>query len=91
MTDNELGIVKAVFTYGWPVVIGVSSYLWKVQNDKIEGVKKAAEEKIQALNDEMVRQRANIAKLFDQDAASQRASEQRMIDLFREMNTLSRK
>lgn len=72
MNSDQLDIVKIVFTYGWPIVIGVSAYLWKQQNEKIESVKQESKEEIAALNDEMVRQRQNIAKLFDQDREIER-------------------
>jgi hypothetical protein len=72
MTSDQADIVKLAFTYGWPVVIGVSAYLWKQQNEKIESIKQEAKEEIMALNNEIVRQRQNIAKLFDQDREIER-------------------
>jgi hypothetical protein len=91
MSSSDFDLLKTVFTYAWPIVIGISTYLWKLQNEKIESIKKAAKEEADDIKAEMERQRDNIAKLFDADTAIRSEAEKRHIEIMRDINNMVRK
>lgn len=66
MTDDP-GMWKEAAKYLWTVVAAVGAYLWKKQDTQMRDLEKALDSK--ADKDEMDRQRDNISKLFDQQAA----------------------
>lgn len=71
---EDVGIFKSLAEYAWAGVVALGGLVWKNQEEKIKNV-----------NDEMLRQRDNIAKLFDKLEEHSIRSENRHHEL---MNTV---
>lgn len=66
-----------IFDYAWAVVAGLLGLVWKSQNDKLVDLRADMDKQMQAQKDELDKQRANIAKLFDKLEDAQRRAEDR--------------
>lgn len=66
-----------VFDYAWTVLGVLLGLVWKSQNDKLSALRDDVEKQMQAQRQEMDKQRANIAKLFDKLEEAQRRAEDR--------------
>lgn len=68
-------------------IVTLLSILWKSQADKIEANRKQARADVMAANEELNRQRDNIAKLFDRLTEHSNRAEERHLELLRELHS----
>jgi hypothetical protein len=52
--DNDPGMIAKLLDWAWAGVLALGGLVWRAQSDKIK-----------AVNDEVLLQRQNVAKLFD--------------------------
>ncbi len=66
-----------IFDYAWTVVAALLGLVWKSQNDKLQDLRADVDRQMKAQKEELDKQRANIAKLFDKLEDAQRRAEER--------------
>lgn len=66
-----------IFDYAWTVLAALLGLVWKSQNDKLADLREDMDKQMTAQKEEMDKQRANIAKLFDKLEDSNRRAEER--------------